>query len=99
MKILIPLTTGFGPQGGWRVLSQLANQWILQGHSVTFLVQKSSNLPYFPTQATILWFDNKGNIHKINDLNYKIPFGRYFGISYALIRALKKLNYDIVLAT
>jgi len=99
MKILIPLTTGFGPQGGWRVLSLLANQWILQGHSVSFLVHKSSNLPYFPTHATLLWFDNKGNIHKINDLNYNIPFGRYFGISYALILALKKLNYDIVLAT
>ncbi len=99
MKILIPLLNSFGPQGGWRVLSQLANHWIEQGHSVAFLAHKSSNTPYFPTQATILWFDNEGNIHKKNDVNFKIPFSRYFGISYALIRALKKQNYDIVLAT
>lgn len=99
MKILIPLTTGFGPQGGWRVLSQLANHWIIQGHSVSFLVHQSSRLPYFPTEATILWFDNKGNINNKNDLNCKLPYGRYFAISYGLIRALKKQNYDIVLAT
>lgn len=99
MKIIIPLTCGFGPQGGWRVLSELANHWILEGHEVSFLVHKSSNIPYFPTQATILWFDNKGKIHEKNDLNYKIPYIRYFGISFALIKALNKQNCDVVLAT
>lgn len=99
MKIIIPLTCGFGPQGGWRVLSELANHWILQGHQVSFLVHKSSNIPYFPTIATILWFDNKGKIHEKNDINYKIPFTSYFGISFALIKALKNQSCDIVLAT
>lgn len=99
MKIIIPITCGFSSQGGWRVLSELANNWKKQGHNVSFLVHRSSNLPYFPTQANIVWFDNNGNISESNDLNYKLPFTRYFGIAYALTKALKKQSCDIVLAT
>lgn len=96
MKIIIPLPCSFGPHGGWRVLSELANHWILQGHQVLFLAHKSSDIPYFPTIATILWFDNNGLIHEINDINYKRPVSSYFGISYSLIKALK--NKAVILS-
>jgi glycosyltransferase involved in cell wall biosynthesis len=99
MRIIIPITCSFGPQGGWRVLSELANSWIRNGHSVSFLVHKSSSLPYFPTNANILWFDNNGSICATNDVLYKMPFARYFGIVFALVKALNKQRCDIVLAT
>jgi glycosyltransferase involved in cell wall biosynthesis len=56
MKILIPVYD-FGRQGGYRVLSQLANFWIDLGHEVTFVTLHSSNEPYFPTKAKIIYID------------------------------------------
>ncbi|MAQ36042.1 MAG: hypothetical protein CMO21_02295 [Thioclava sp.] len=61
MRILIPIL-GFGPQGGYRVLSELANAWIRLGHNCAFLVPSSSADPYFPTVAKILRCDPKGRI-------------------------------------
>ena len=37
MKIIIPLVGSFSKEGGWRVLSELANAWIRMGHEVVFL--------------------------------------------------------------
>lgn len=63
MKILIP-SMGFGYGGGARVLSQLANYWIKQGHQVSFLTPVGGNNPYFPTNATIITFNKFGKIFK-----------------------------------
>jgi glycosyltransferase involved in cell wall biosynthesis len=60
MKILIPMLK-FDRAGGWRVLSNLANEWIDMGHEVTMLVYYLSDLPYFPTKATLIWIDERGN--------------------------------------
>ena len=59
MEIVIPIT-GFGRQGGFRVLSNLANEWIRLGHTVLFLSPRESDDPYFPTTAEIIWLDRRG---------------------------------------
>lgn len=61
MKIVIPIL-GFDRTGGYRVLSKLANEWIQQGHIVDFLCPDSSNEPYFPTSAGIIWVDGAGSV-------------------------------------
>ena len=67
MKIAIPIF-GFSASGGGRVLSELANQWILMGHDVTFITFGDTILPYFPTQADIIWVDYKLNQIPNNNL-------------------------------
>jgi glycosyltransferase involved in cell wall biosynthesis len=59
MKILIPIL-GFGRHGGKRVLTQLANNWIEQGHEAVFLVPEWSDEPYFSTKAKIIRANQKG---------------------------------------
>jgi glycosyltransferase involved in cell wall biosynthesis len=59
VKIVIPIL-GFGKAGGYRVLSNLATEWVKLGHSVTFLCHISSNLPYFPTSADVIWVNKNG---------------------------------------
>jgi glycosyltransferase involved in cell wall biosynthesis len=59
MKIVIPVM-GFGRAGGFRVLSNLANEWIRLGHTVQFLCPAESDDPYFPTTAEIIWLDRQG---------------------------------------
>lgn len=98
MKILIPIT-GFGAQGGFRVLSELANHWILLGNDVEFLVYKRSILPYFPTNAKINWYDNDGAITSGRDSNYKKPLFRVFSILNALRKAINTASYDVIVAT
>lgn len=99
MKILIPLVGTFSKEGGWRVLSELANRWVRMGHEVTFLSHKSYKEPYFPTEAKILFYDNKGNISELGFENYPKPFGGPFSLRKQLSRALNKLSADVVLAT
>ena len=60
MTIAIP-DLGFGPFGGYRVLSRLATEWTREGHDVTFYVPASSPRPYHPTEAKIVWADDEGN--------------------------------------
>ncbi|WP_332024694.1 glycosyltransferase family 4 protein [Kaistella sp.] len=100
MKIIIPLVVGFGRHGGFRVLSQLANHWMRDGHEVSFLVFKNSDEPYFPTTAEIVWYDEKGNIL---DTTERIKQSKFFlgilEIRKGLTKALNKLEADIVLAT
>ena len=99
MKIAIPIF-GFSASGGGRVLSELANQWILMGHDVTFITFGDTISPYFPTQADIIWVDYKLNQIPNNNLkriNY--PY-RIFFIRHKLIKAIEKFasDFDIILA-
>ena len=96
MKIIIPIL-GFGRAGGYRVLSQLANEWIKQGHEVDFLCPDSSDEPYFPTSAGIVWVDGAGNITKVRAVIAK-PSGWYHIKS--LYRGLKGIGfkYDVIFA-
>ena len=59
MKIAIP-DLGFGRNGGHRVLSLLATEWVRGGHEVTFYVPEGTPLPYFPTEANIVWVGESG---------------------------------------
>ena len=96
MKILIPIL-GFGRAGGNRVLSQLANEWIKQGHIVDFLSPNSSEDPYFPTSAGIIWVDSAGNISKIR--GDKAKSSGWYHIK-SLYRGLNEIGrkYDVIFA-
>jgi glycosyltransferase involved in cell wall biosynthesis len=96
MKIIIPVL-GFGRAGGYRVLSNLANAWIRQGHEVDFLCPDSSDEPYFPTSAGIVWVDGAGNLSKERGAIEK-PGGWYHLKS--LYRGLKVIGryYDVIFA-
>src|SRR5262245_20141477 len=59
MRILIPIL-GFGRAGGYRVISELANNWISIGHHASILVNENSAPPYYPTTAEIVWIDDRG---------------------------------------
>lgn len=96
-KILIPVTY-FGPQGGFRVLSELANHWLNMGCQVEFLAYRGSPTPSFPTNAAVTWYDNDGNTCIQNDLNGKRPRLKILWILRALTKAINKREYDIVLA-
>ena len=100
MKIVIP-TLGFGRAGGNRVLAELANHWINEGHKVDFLVNESSAMPYFPTNAAIKWATNTGKIISADERKERSP--RTFNALINLIslyRALSNIGkqYDVVLA-
>jgi glycosyltransferase involved in cell wall biosynthesis len=98
MNILIPITK-FGKQGGFRVLSELSNHWIDEGNTVTFLAYLNSPLPYFPTKANILWYDNKGILHKINNEESRNPKLKILTVLFALYKSILKSRSDIILAT
>ena len=59
MRILVPILS-FGRAGGYRVLSELANNWVSRNHDVDFLSPDSSDEPYFPTKAEIRWVNGEG---------------------------------------
>lgn len=99
MRILIPLLGSFSKEGGWRVLSELANKWVDYGHEVTFLSHKRFKQPYFPTKANIIFYDNSGAISTQGDPNYPIPFGGPFPLRKILKKSLNRLTADVVLAT
>ena len=76
MNIYIPIF-GFGKAGGFRVLANLSNNWILMGHEVNFICLHNDIIldkPYYPTNANIIYIDIKGNIIKNqnNSINVKI---------------------------
>ena len=99
MKIVIPLVGTFSKEGGWRVLSELANQWINSGHYVTFLSHKRLKNPYYPTKAKIVFYDNKGDLANNGEADYPKPLGGPFRLRTLARRALDKLDADVVLAT
>ncbi|NOT20482.1 MAG: glycosyltransferase family 4 protein [Sideroxydans sp.] len=96
MKIIIPVL-GFGRAGGYRVLSQFANEWIKHGHDVDFLCPDSGDEPYFPTSAGIVWVDGAGNLTRVRATIAK-PSGWYH--LKTLFLGLKEIGsqYDIIFA-
>ncbi|CAJ0681144.1 hypothetical protein R82526_01087 [Ralstonia mannitolilytica] len=102
MKILIPII-GFGSAGGYRVLSELANHWKMAGNEVDFLVDARSSAPYFPTSASIRYFNFSGEILsdgiKVIESNFN-ESGNAISIYVGMWRALNKIGaeYDAILA-
>lgn len=98
MKILIPVI-GFGKSGGFRVLSQLANNWIEQGHNVSFILPNKGILPYFPTKADLIWIGVDGSISLPPDKN-DVNFYGLFKTFIALARGINRIknDFDIILA-
>lgn len=100
MRILIPII-GFAPAGGYRVLSELANNWIKSGLKVDFLVNEASSSPYFPTTAGIIWTTNLGRVLSEAEHNNRSPRA-FKGILnlVGLSRAITKIgkDYDIIFA-
>lgn len=96
MKIIIPVL-GFGRAGGYRVLSQLANEWMKNGNEVDFLCPDSSDEPYFPTSAGIVWVNGVGDISEERGAKTK-PGGWYHLKS--LYRGLNVIgsHYDVIFA-
>ncbi|MEW6255301.1 MAG: glycosyltransferase family 4 protein [Pseudomonadota bacterium] len=95
MRILIPLLS-FAPQGGYRVLSELANAWRRQAHDCVFLVPSTSGDPYFPTTAPILRADKTGRFSA--HPSERAPSGLDNILS--LFSGLQKIGpeYDVILA-
>ncbi|WPZ27567.1 glycosyltransferase family 4 protein (plasmid) [Sulfitobacter pontiacus] len=95
MRILIPIL-GFAPQGGYRVLSELANAWIRLGHECAFLVPATSAEPYFPTTAKIIRSDRKGLLRDRQSKRKSTGLNNIVCL-YAGLRRIGK-DYDIILA-
>jgi glycosyltransferase involved in cell wall biosynthesis len=109
MKIFLPIIH-FGKSGGFRVLSELANNWIDVGHEVAFICYSdclSFPKPYFPTTAKIIYIDKYGKV--IEKTNNTFVTGFDTKVSpicriKQLIALLKSINNlstkkDIILAT
>jgi len=98
MKILIPVLQ-FGKSGGFRVLAQLANNWIERGHTVSFIAPIANILPYFPTEAEVIWVNTDGNkcseVMLIHETQYSM-IQRW----KAIYNGLNKLeqSFEIILA-
>lgn len=102
MKIIIPVSA-FSSAGGFRVLSELANNWLAAGHQVDFLVDDRSIDPYFPTNASIYRFNRKGEISSNSQEKEKTSFdssGNAYSIYLGMWRALRRIGsrYDVILA-
>ncbi|MFS2098974.1 glycosyltransferase family 4 protein [Variovorax sp. Varisp85] len=102
MKILVPII-GFGTAGGYRVLSELANHWLRDGHQVDFLVDERSSDPYFPTSAKICRFDRQGRLlsHQAGERRTEFSSnGNAASIYFGMWRALRRIasGYDVILA-
>ena len=98
LNILIPIMS-LGRSGGIRVLSELANNWILMGHSVSIVTFYESNAPYFPTNADVIWVDINGNKVVSNKPDYILSHSANKRI-IALYRFLRRNseNFDVVFA-
>lgn len=96
MKILIPIID-FSRTGGYRVLSELANAWIQQGHDVTFLCIETSNSPYFPTKAKIIRINGSGNISISEVKQEKQSRWKHIKSLYLSLNMIGR-DYDVILA-
>ncbi|MGJ8561823.1 MAG: glycosyltransferase family 4 protein [Litorimonas sp.] len=95
-KRILILGLGFSATGGYRVLSELANAWIRQGHDCAFLVPATSSEPYFSTNARILRSDWSGRM--TSPFANRKPSGIDSILSlWAGLRKVGK-NYDVILA-
>lgn len=95
MRILIPIL-GFAPQGGYRVLSELANSWIRIGHDCTFLVPATSGAPYFPTNASIVRYDRHGRFTDTASTGRRSGYDNIMSL-WAGLRQIGK-DYEIIVA-
>ena len=93
MKILIPLIF-FGKGGGFRVLSNLASNWMNMGHVVDFITT-TEDKPYFPTKANILLINKKGDITNTPS-SYRHTLFRLLAIFHYIRK--NKNKYDVILA-
>lgn len=96
MKIVIPIL-GFAKEGGYRVLSRLADAWLDEGHEVTFLVPETSRQPYFPTRANIIKANRKGIVAPADVRARKVSGWDNVRSIYSGLRRIGR-NYDVVLA-
>lgn len=94
-RILIPIL-GFAPQGGYRVLSELANAWIRNGHDCTFLTPATSAPPYFPTHAQILRCDRRGKFSETQSSEKPQGLDNVWSI-FAGLKCIGG-NYDVIFA-
>lgn len=95
LRILIPIL-GFAPQGGYRVLSELANAWTKMGHHCTFLIPASSPDPYFPTLANVVRVDRQGRVQEARAKTKRSGFDNIACV-FAGLRKIGS-NYDVWLA-
>ena len=98
MKILIPII-GFGPTGGFRVLSRLATEWRRAGHSITIVSPLGTAAPYHPTEADVSWAPMWG---PITVANTALPARRWQGARnvVSVWNGTRRLaaDHDVVLA-
>jgi glycosyltransferase involved in cell wall biosynthesis len=100
VRVLIPIAS-FEIGGGFRVLSELANHWIQQGHAVCFLVDSRSSPPHYPTTASIERFDPQGAAVPASAPRADFTrYGNTLSVYLGMLRALKRVGsaYDVILA-
>lgn len=92
MNILIPVL-GFTRSGGQRVLAKLADQLILNGNQVTFVVPNSHSLPYYSTNASIVKFEDRATKYK--KLDMLVNLFRLYKKCSSLTTDLAIANYNL----
>lgn len=96
MNILIPVL-GLPASGGNRVLSYIATEWVKLGHRVAFLSHKGGGRPYFPTEAEIIWFNDKAEIVAQPDFSSRpLDPVEFIRVMWRAIVAVEK-EFDILL--
>ncbi len=99
MKILIPVL-GFGPSGGYRVLSRLATEWKRAGHHAVLLAPIGTPPPYHPTEAPVWWAGPTGPV--VEQRPEAVAAARRRGLRNiaSVWNGVRQLaaNFDIVLA-
>lgn len=109
MRIFIPIIH-FGRSGGFRVLSELANNWIRLGNKVIFICFTNNQFfskPYFPTLGNILYVNSRGEEVLINEKELTFGYDNESSAFYRikqLIGLTKGINKftnknDVILAT
>lgn len=93
MNILIPIL-GFDRGGGVRVLTQLANTWVKDGHKCVFLVPEGSQKPYFPVTAEVVHATSRGVVETSTAQSSKLPA---LMLLYKGIREISE-KFDVVIA-
>ncbi|RZT95241.1 glycosyltransferase family 4 protein [Rivibacter subsaxonicus] len=100
MRLLIPVAS-FEVGGGFRVLSELSNHWMRQGHEVSFLVDARSGPPRYPTTASVRRFDPHGaEVPASAPRPAFSASGNTRSVYLGMLRALTRIgaDYDIILA-
>lgn len=100
LDIVIPMLTGINPAGGFRVLANLATEWVRSGHRVRIIAPDWTEPPYFPTEAEIVLFRG-GELASRRSLADVDPRERkFYRIIPAMSAAIGRLapTADVVLA-